>query len=120
LVYNHSDKERPDLIARGATLIQVSPADSATQLHEVLHDVSHRGANEILIESGPTLAGAFLSAGLVDEVWLYLAPKLLGDGARAMAALTVPALAQAPQFKLQDCRVFGEDLRLIYRCKGAE
>lgn len=115
LIYNHSDKARPDLVARGATLIQVSPAHSANQLQEVLRDISHRGANEILIESGPTLAGAFLSAGLIDEIWLYLAPKFLGDGARPLALLNVPTLALAPRFKLQDCRALGDDLRLIYR-----
>jgi len=114
LIYNHTSKTRPDLIARGADLIEVSPTDSAAQLKEVLIDLSHRGANEILIESGPTLAGAFLAAGLIDEIWLYLAPKFLGDSARPLAALNVESLAQAPQFNLIDVRAFGPDLRLIY------
>jgi diaminohydroxyphosphoribosylaminopyrimidine deaminase / 5-amino-6-(5-phosphoribosylamino)uracil reductase len=40
--------------------------------------------NEILLESGKTLAGSMLSEGLVDELVIYLAPKLMGSGSRAM------------------------------------
>lgn len=115
LIYNHTGKARPDLSARGANLIEVSPSDSVTQLKEVLIDLSHRGCNEILIESGPTLAGAFLSAGLIDELVLYLAPKLLGHSARPLANLALDLLSQAPEFKLLECRAFGDDLRLTYR-----
>jgi diaminohydroxyphosphoribosylaminopyrimidine deaminase / 5-amino-6-(5-phosphoribosylamino)uracil reductase len=67
------------------------------------------------VEAGPILSGAFIRAGLVDEVLLYLAPKLLGPG-RPLAEL--PALASidaAPAFVCQDVTVIGVDFRLLLR-----
>ena len=73
-------------------------------------------ANEVLIEAGPTLAGELLRLGLVDELLLYVAPKLLGPTGRAL--ITMPELAalpEAPAFTLIDTQRVGEDLRLRLR-----
>jgi diaminohydroxyphosphoribosylaminopyrimidine deaminase/5-amino-6-(5-phosphoribosylamino)uracil reductase len=72
--------------------------------------------NEVLVEAGPRLSGALLSAGLVDEWLLYLAPRLLGPQAKPLAAL--PRLRQldaAPAFTLLDSQAVGSDLRLRLR-----
>nr|MBP9643809.1 dihydrofolate reductase family protein [Budvicia sp.] len=64
-------------------------------------------------EAGPTLAGALLQAGLIDELVLYMAPKLLGDDARGLCKLPgLSTLSQAPEFKLADVQQIGNDLRL--------
>lgn len=69
--------------------------------------------NELWIESGPTLAGALLQAGLVDELIVYVAPKLLGDSAMPLTILPqFTELAQVTQLQWQDIRQVGPDLRL--------
>lgn len=75
-----------------------------------------RQINHVWVEAGAQLAGALLEAGVVDELIVYLAPKLLGDNARGLCAL--PGLSQlrdAPQFGFSDVRQVGPDLRLTLR-----
>ena len=85
-------------------------------LSAVLAALAERQINAVLVEAGATLAGAFLAAGLVDELVLYVAPKLLGDSARPLLQLPVfTALPQCPQLKLVDVRQLGDDLRLTLR-----
>ena len=74
--------------------------------------------NDILVEAGPTLSGALLRGGWVDRLIIYQAPKLLGDAARAMAAMNLPALADAPEFEINEVTRIGADLRIIAAPKG--
>ncbi len=60
-------------------------------LQAVLKLLAARGANEVWVEAGATLAGAFVREGLFDELVVYLAPTLLGPDARALLGL--PPLA---------------------------
>jgi diaminohydroxyphosphoribosylaminopyrimidine deaminase/5-amino-6-(5-phosphoribosylamino)uracil reductase len=77
--------------------------------------------NEVLVEAGPRLSGALLSAGLVDEWLLYVAPRLLGPHARPLANLArMTRLASAPEFELLDSKPFGADLRLRLRPRTGE
>lgn len=72
--------------------------------------------NEVLVEAGPRLSGALLSAGLVDEWLVYLAPKLLGRDAKPLATLArLTKLDAAPQFEWFETRSVGPDLRLRLR-----
>lgn len=69
--------------------------------------------NSIWVEAGPTLAGALLEAGLVDELIVYIAPKLLGNAARGLCALPgLEELSQAPHFKFNEIRQVGPDVCL--------
>ncbi|MCF2049405.1 bifunctional diaminohydroxyphosphoribosylaminopyrimidine deaminase/5-amino-6-(5-phosphoribosylamino)uracil reductase RibD, partial [Escherichia coli] len=69
--------------------------------------------NSIWVEAGPTLAGALLQAGLVDELIVYIAPKLLGSDARGLCTLPgLEKLADAPQFKFKEIRHVGPDVCL--------
>jgi diaminohydroxyphosphoribosylaminopyrimidine deaminase/5-amino-6-(5-phosphoribosylamino)uracil reductase len=72
----------------------------------------HYPANEILVECGPTLAGAFLTAGLVDELILYQAPILLGHNAKSLVQIDIGQMTQRLNFDLIDSRKLGQDLRL--------
>lgn len=75
--------------------------------------LGRRQINTIWTEAGPTMAGALLQAGLVDELILYMAPKLLGDDALGLCKLpSVGTLSQVPTFKLADVQQVGDDLRL--------
>ncbi|HEX7802059.1 MAG TPA: bifunctional diaminohydroxyphosphoribosylaminopyrimidine deaminase/5-amino-6-(5-phosphoribosylamino)uracil reductase RibD [Pseudoxanthomonas sp.] len=83
-------------------------------LEAVLKLLAERGINEVQVEAGATLAGAFIAAGLADEVLLYVAPVLLGERARPLfAGLGIDAMAQRAQLKVVDARAIGEDQRLL-------
>lgn len=85
-------------------------------LHAVLAELARREISEVQVETGATLAGAFLQAGLVDELLIYMAPVLLGDRARPMFdGLGIDTMAQAHQLKVLDTRQVGPDLRLLLR-----
>lgn len=72
--------------------------------------------NSVWVEAGATLAGALLQAGVVDELIVYLAPKLLGNEGRGLCALPgLTHLADAPEFSFEDIRRIGNDLRVILR-----
>lgn len=72
-----------------------------------------RQINSVWVEAGANLAGALLKTGVVDELIVYLAPKLLGDDARGLCVLPgLSQLSQAPEFEIIDVRQIGSDLRL--------
>jgi diaminohydroxyphosphoribosylaminopyrimidine deaminase/5-amino-6-(5-phosphoribosylamino)uracil reductase len=71
--------------------------------------------NEVLVEAGATLAGAFMRAGLCDELIVYLAPKLLGSRARPMVDVALDQMSEAIDLSLVDIRQIGSDIRLRYR-----
>lgn len=92
--------------------IDTDPA-GRLDLPTTLTALATAGINEVLAECGPTLAGALLAAGLVDELIVYLAPALLGHEARAFASL--PGLERLDQkigLRFTDLRQIGSDLRI--------
>lgn len=80
-------------------------------LHQ--HDI-----NELHVEAGARLNGAWLRAGLVDELLLYLAPKLIGPGRELADLALLPSLDLAPRFSYHSVGLVGEDLRLLARPAG--
>jgi diaminohydroxyphosphoribosylaminopyrimidine deaminase/5-amino-6-(5-phosphoribosylamino)uracil reductase len=66
----------------------------------------------VLLEGGPTLAGAYLRAGLVDEIVYYVAPMLLGAGATALGDAGVTTIADAIDLKINEVDRVGPDLRI--------
>jgi diaminohydroxyphosphoribosylaminopyrimidine deaminase/5-amino-6-(5-phosphoribosylamino)uracil reductase len=86
--------------------------DGRVDLAKLLAALYARGVRGALLEGGPTLAGAFLAAGLVDEVVGYLAPKLLGAGPPALGAAGVATIAGVHDLTLTDVTRIGPDLRL--------
>ncbi|HCI14547.1 MAG: riboflavin biosynthesis protein RibD [Gallionellales bacterium GWA2_60_142] len=102
----------------GATVCVSPDAAGQVDLIAVLSDLAQRGINEVLVEAGSTLNGALLKAGLVDELLLYVAPQLLGDMARGIAALgELTALDQRVDLEWQDVRRVGNDLRITAKVK---
>jgi len=89
--------------------------EAAVDLPALLRELAGRGCNEVLVEAGPRLVGAFLAAGLWDELLVYVAPKLLGSDARPMAQLGLASMAESVHGTIVDCTPVGEDLRLRLR-----
>ena len=75
--------------------------------------LANEGCNEVLVEAGARLAGAFLRDGLWDEAVIYLAPKFLGDSARPMAGMAIERLAEAVRGTIRETKAVGPDLRLV-------
>lgn len=89
-----------------------------TDLAALLADLGRRGINELHLEAGHRLNGSFLKEGLVDELLVYLAPKLLGAG-RDMAAFgPLERLADGLDFEFLDMAPVGADIRLRLRAVG--
>jgi diaminohydroxyphosphoribosylaminopyrimidine deaminase/5-amino-6-(5-phosphoribosylamino)uracil reductase len=87
---------------------------SYVDLDAALDFIAQQGFNDVLIESGATLAGAFLSAGLIDELILYQAPKLLGSDAKSLVNMPkLNVLNDAVNLKINDIRMVGKDIRII-------
>ena len=84
-----------------------------TDLLAVLQD--EHDVVSVLLEGGPTLAGAFVAAGLVDRVVAYLAPALLGSGPAALGAAGVGTISAAHRLQVDDLTRTGEDVRLTLR-----
>jgi diaminohydroxyphosphoribosylaminopyrimidine deaminase / 5-amino-6-(5-phosphoribosylamino)uracil reductase len=92
----------------------VAMRDGSLDLPSVLNLLAARGINEVQVEAGATLAGAFLSAGLVDELLLYVAPVLLGERARPLFdGLRIDAMAQRLAMRIVETRRVGDDVRLL-------
>jgi len=85
--------------------------DGRVDLPALLRRLFGRGVRAALLEGGPTLAGAFLAAGLVDKVVGYVAPKLLGDGPAALAGAGITTIDDAIGLDLVDVRRLGPDVR---------
>jgi len=88
-------------------------------LQKMLEELHGRGVRSALLEGGPTLAGVFLRAGLIDRVVAYVAPKLLGAGAAALGPAGVQTIGGAIDLDVRDITRVGPDLRLTATVKGA-
>lgn len=97
-----------------ATPVDFPAANGRVDLEALLrHLAGTRHCNDVLVEAGPTLTGALLQAGLVDELLLYMAPSLLGHEARPLALLPgLHSLAQRIELQLADVAMLGKDCRI--------
>lgn len=94
-------------------------AEGQLDLAAVLALLGEAGINEVQVEAGATLSGAFLRAGLVDELLLYIAPVLLGERGRPLFdGLGIDTMAQRLQLETVETRRVGDDLRLLLRPAG--
>jgi diaminohydroxyphosphoribosylaminopyrimidine deaminase / 5-amino-6-(5-phosphoribosylamino)uracil reductase len=109
-----------ELTARGARIESLPAVADRLALQSVIERLGELEANEVLVEAGATLAGELLRESLVDELLVYIAPRLLGPTARALVELPqVTELTDAPAFTLIDMQQLGEDVRLRLRPHAA-
>ena len=108
------------LRAAGAELLLLPGRNGRVDLPALLQRLAADGVSELHVEAGAVLNATLLGADLVDELLVYTAPKLLGPG-RPMADLPLlPGLDHALHFRFTDCRLIGDDLRLLARRLGAD
>lgn len=108
------------LQAHGARTLLLPGSDGRVHLAGLLRQLAAEGVNELHVEAGATLNGAWLASDLVDELLVYLAPKLLGPG-RAFADLPLlPSLDEAKAWQFLDAHPVGHDLRLRLLREGAD
>jgi diaminohydroxyphosphoribosylaminopyrimidine deaminase/5-amino-6-(5-phosphoribosylamino)uracil reductase len=82
---------------------------------KALRSLFATGSRHVWLEGGPTLGTAFMQAGLVDQVVVYVAPVLLGAGRSAVADLGITTIDDALRFELDDVTRVGSDVRLTMR-----
>jgi len=102
------------LLERQVEVRRIS-ADAAGNLDlaAIIDDLSqHDQCNEILVEAGARLSGAMLQQRLVDELWLYLAPCLMGSSARPSFQIALQQMQDKLSWRYRDTRFFGPDLRI--------
>lgn len=98
---------------RGAEIVGLPAAGGGVDPGALFAELGRRGMNEVHVEAGPTLCGALLASGYVDELLMYMAPHILGDTGRGL--FSIPALASMDErvsLHLADIRHVGSDLRL--------
>ena len=105
-----------DLEGAGAEVLILPNPQGKVELDALLAALARRGINEVHVEAGTKLNGSLMREGVVDELLLYFAPKLLGDPARGMFNLPeLTALSQAVELSIHDVSRVGADLRVIAR-----
>ena len=121
-VYNQDEAlvfaapEAPLGLFKDVKVERVPRAAGGLDLDAVMQNLAAREVNELLVESGATLAGSFVAKQLVDELILYVAPALLGDDAPPLLRIRSGDGAW-PLFDFRDVQPFGEDMRLILKLK---
>ncbi len=99
---------------RGVLIQTLPSADGHVDLNALVAWLGTLQINEVHTECGPTLAGALLCANVVDELLVYSAPTLLGDGARALMNFAPPAdMASRRRLDFLDVRKVGSDIRIL-------
>jgi diaminohydroxyphosphoribosylaminopyrimidine deaminase/5-amino-6-(5-phosphoribosylamino)uracil reductase len=115
---------QPEVVAQhrelpSAKLLSCPHHATGLGLAVVLAELAQREVNEVQVEAGARLAGAFVHANLADEILLYVNPSVLGDTARPMLELPpLAALGERQRWRYADVRMVGADLRLLLRPSG--
>ncbi len=100
--------------------VVVAQKQGKADLAALLALLAERGLNLVWVEAGATLAGAFINQGLVDELVLYQAPKLIGDSGRGMLQLDeFTEMAQIPELAISEVVMVGQDIRIRASLKAA-
>ncbi len=111
-----SARENPqmaeELTNKGVELLACPDTQGGSNLYFLLDQLSNRGITQLLVEGGPTILTSFLKEDLADEIFVYVAPKILGG--RGGAGITGPMAGLSEAVGLQNVEVttFGDDVRL--------
>jgi diaminohydroxyphosphoribosylaminopyrimidine deaminase/5-amino-6-(5-phosphoribosylamino)uracil reductase len=112
---HHDAVKSAELGARGCEVVELPGIAGKVDLEALMHELGERHINELHVEAGARLNASLLSAGLVDELLIYLAPALLGSGEGIATLPELERLDQALRFRFTDAERVGEDLRVLCR-----
>jgi len=119
-----NDSKKSALEARGATVIympgRAPGTESKVDLAAMMLDLGRREINELHVEAGHKLNGSLIREGLVDEFLVYLAPKLIGQGAGMAHIGPLTELSQAVPLAFKSVEMIDPDLRVIARIPGRD
>jgi diaminohydroxyphosphoribosylaminopyrimidine deaminase/5-amino-6-(5-phosphoribosylamino)uracil reductase len=119
-----NDVKKIALEAQGAIVIYTPGKTPATQnkvdLRAMMQDLAAREINELHVEAGEKLNGSLIREDLVDEFLVYLAPKLIGQGAGMAQFGPLEDLAHAVPLTFISTEKLGPDLRIVARVQGAD
>ena len=112
---NHDQSKHKQLSAAGADITVFEKTDECQlDLTQLMRHLAAREINEIHTECGQLLAGTLLTQGLVDELLVYMAPRLFGSQARGAFELgELTDMASTSVYKIKQIRHIGDDLRII-------
>ncbi|MBX8489733.1 bifunctional diaminohydroxyphosphoribosylaminopyrimidine deaminase/5-amino-6-(5-phosphoribosylamino)uracil reductase RibD [Pseudomonas cichorii] len=97
----------------GHEMLALANNDGHVDLRKLLVELAARGVNDVLVEAGPRLAGAFTRLGLVDEYQIFIAGKFMGSTARPLLDLPLAQMSEALELKIVEMRAVGNDWRVI-------
>ncbi len=109
----HTDKME-SLQQAGAAVITAGDEQACIDLPLALRLLAERGVNELQVEAGSRLVGSLFSAGLVDELVIYLAPHLMGDAAQGLVHIpAIDSMSKRVPLRWRDVRKIGDDLKIV-------
>lgn len=110
---------RHELEQAGAEVLCLPSKTGQVDLPALLQELGRRQINEVHVEAGAVLNGALIAQNCVDELLLYLAPKILGSGAGLFSLPVLSHVSQARELVLHDVQKVGEAVRVIARFKSS-
>ena len=110
-VQTNPDKQEK-IVQKGAELLTAPTTQGRADIGFLLDELSRRGIAQLLVEGGPTVISEFLRQRLVDEICVYIAPKILGGSGSVDIAGPMAELANAVDLHYVDIKRFGDDVRI--------
>ena len=108
------------LESQGAVVVELPNAQNKVDLSAMLADLAAKGVNELHVEAGTKLNGSFIREGLVDEMLVYLAPCVLGEGLSMAHFGPLTQLDQGLSLDFKSVEKIGPDVRILARVKGRD
>jgi len=104
-------------LASNVEYVQAAASGKRVSLHSVLESLaSDFACTEVLVEAGATLSTAFIKEGLVDELIVYIAPKLLGSDARSLLNIAgIESMSDSLKFEITDLQQIDCDIRVVLK-----
>ena len=117
---SQNDAKKAALEALGVIVIYLPGKDGKVDLPAMLRDLAIREVNELHVEAGHKLNGSFIREGLIDELLLYMAPRLLGTGQGMASFGPLQSLSEATKLQFKSTEMLGNDLRILARVAGRD
>ena len=110
---NEDEAAHERIAATGAEIVVAGRGPDAVDISSLITLLGTRGINDLLVEAGATLSGSVLRTGIIDELIIYMAPKLMGNSARGLFNIPeLESMADAVNLVIDDIRPCGNDWRI--------